>query len=167
MSCFLMRVEIPSTGRFYTVVIFLFYFACRRHQKVVQIFWFIPGFCPRNGGSVQGLLKGLVIKSTEYRPGKKCVDPVHNAAVSGSRRRMVASRGFVQFRKHQNIKPKEILKYENDKIQNACQTSHFPLPNFANTLPSRAIPLRMFSSLALPKLMRISWSGLARDGSSA
>src|ERR1035437_4621802 len=33
-----------------------------------------------------------------------------------------------------------------------------------NTLPNRAIPLRIFSSLALPKLMRISLSGLARDG---
>lgn len=39
--------------------------------------------------------------------------------------------------------------------------------NFLNTLPNRAIPLRMFSALALPKLMRISWSGLVRDGSSA
>ena len=39
--------------------------------------------------------------------------------------------------------------------------------NLFSTAPSRLMPSRMFSSLALPKLMRISWSGLARAGSLA
>ena len=34
--------------------------------------------------------------------------------------------------------------------------------NFHNTLPIRLVPSRMSVSLALPKLMRISWSGLRR-----
>lgn len=38
---------------------------------------------------------------------------------------------------------------------------------FHNTAPSRLIPSRMFASLALPKLMRISLSGLRRNESSA
>ena len=33
--------------------------------------------------------------------------------------------------------------------------------------PSRVIPARMSASVALPKLMRISWFGLRRVGSSA
>ena len=39
--------------------------------------------------------------------------------------------------------------------------------NFRNTRPSRRMPSRMSSSLALPKLMRISWSGFRRVASSA
>jgi hypothetical protein len=36
-----------------------------------------------------------------------------------------------------------------------------------NTAPSRLMPSRIFASLALPKLRRISLSGLVRAGSSA
>jgi len=39
--------------------------------------------------------------------------------------------------------------------------------NFCNTAPRRLMPSRMLASLAVPKLMRISLSGVRREGSGA